>query len=136
MILKSMLDDNGVVRVVFCTVALGMGVNFVGLNHIIHYGAPSSIKDYYQECGRAGRSGEQAKSVVYWIPADAPLRINLGNPTNAETAAVRHYLENSHECRSVQLLRYFDSGSSTCASEQDPLLCCDVCASKSIEQPD
>ena len=32
-ILKSMLDVNGVVRVVFCTVALGMGVNFAGLNH-------------------------------------------------------------------------------------------------------
>ena len=135
-ILKSMLDENGVVRVVFCTVALGMGVNFVGLNHIIHYGAPSSIEDYYQECGRAGRSGEQAKSVIYWIPADAPLRKNLGNPANAEIAAVRHYLKNSHECRRDQLLRYFDSGSSSCASEQDPLLCCDVCACKNIEKPD
>ena len=59
------------------------------LNHIIHYGAPSSIEDYYQECGQAGRS---AKSVIYWIPADAPLRKNLGNPANAEIAAVRHYL--------------------------------------------
>ena len=42
-ILKSMLDRNGVVCVVFCTVALGRGVNFAGLNSIIHYGAPRSI---------------------------------------------------------------------------------------------
>ena len=90
-----MLDANGVVRVVFCTVILGMGVNFAGLNHIIHYGDPSSIEDYYQECGRPGRSGEQAKSVVYWIPTDAPLRKILGNPTIAEIDAVRHFLENT-----------------------------------------
>ena len=32
-----------IVRIVFATVALGMGVNFVGLNRVIHYGAPSSI---------------------------------------------------------------------------------------------
>ena len=135
-VLKSMLDENGIVRVVFCTVALGMGVNFSGLNYVIHYGAPSSIEDYYQECGRAGRSGKQAKSVVYWRPADAPLRKDLSNPSNAETAAVRHFLENSDECQRDQLLRYFDSGSTTCVYEQDTLLCCDVCARKSIEQPD
>ena len=52
-ILTSMQREDGVVRVVFATVALGMGVNFVGLNRVIHYGAPSSIEDYFQECGRA-----------------------------------------------------------------------------------
>ena len=35
-IMKSMVDANGVVRVVFTTVALGMGVNLAGLNTIIH----------------------------------------------------------------------------------------------------
>ena len=63
-ILKSMQDRSGLVRVVFCTVALGMGVNFAGLSYIIHYGAPRSIEDYFQQCGRAGRSGEPAKSVI------------------------------------------------------------------------
>ena len=37
-------------------------------------GAPRSIEDYFQECGRAGRSGDLAKSVIYWIPVEAPLR--------------------------------------------------------------
>ena len=60
-ILSSMQKD-GIVRVVFATVALGMGVNFVGLNRVIHYGTPSSIEDYFQECGRADRSGDPAKS--------------------------------------------------------------------------
>ena len=63
-ILSSMQKEDGIVRVVFATVALGMGVNFVGLNRVIHYGAPSSIEDYFQECGRAGRSGDPAKSTI------------------------------------------------------------------------
>ena len=73
-ILSSMQKEDGVVRIVFATVALGMGVNFVGLNRVIHYGAPSSIEDYFQECGRAGRSGDQAKSTIYWKASDAPLK--------------------------------------------------------------
>ncbi len=43
------------IRVVFTTIALGMGVNFVGLNRTIRYGAPTAIEDYFQESGRAGR---------------------------------------------------------------------------------
>ena len=89
-IMESMQKADGVVRVVFATVALGMGVDFVGLNSIIHYGAPSSIENYFQESGRAGRSGDPAKSVIYWKPSDAPLQKDLSKPRIAELAAVRH----------------------------------------------
>ena len=132
-ILKSMQDGSGVVRVVFCTVALGMGVNFADLNYVIHYGAPRSIEDYFQECGRAGRSGEPAKSVIYWTPVEAPLRKKLINPCDAEIAAVRHYLENVSECRRRQLLSYFDSSFCSDLVVQDHLLCCDVCANAIVE---
>ena len=39
-ILSSLEDSCGVVRIVFATIALGMGVNVAGLNTIWHYGAP------------------------------------------------------------------------------------------------
>lgn len=65
-ILKSLRESDGVVRVVVATVALGMGINLRDVNVILHYGAPQSIKDYFQESGRGGRSGEHAHSVVYW----------------------------------------------------------------------
>ena len=32
-----------------------------------------SIDDYFQESGGAGRSGNHAKSIVYWKPADSPI---------------------------------------------------------------
>ena len=36
-ILSSMQRADGTVRIVFATVALGMGVNLVGVNRVIHY---------------------------------------------------------------------------------------------------
>ena len=57
-ILESLSKPDGTVRVVFATTGLGMGVNFVGLRATIHYGAPRSLDDYFQESGRAGRAGQ------------------------------------------------------------------------------
>ena len=47
-IIQSLQDPNGVVRVVFASVAMGMGVDLQWVNIILHYGAPSSIEDYFQ----------------------------------------------------------------------------------------
>ena len=59
-ILDTLAVTDGVVRVVFATIALGMGVDMHGVNTIIHYGAPRSIEDYFQESGRGGRDGGNA----------------------------------------------------------------------------
>lgn len=126
-VMGSMQRVDGVVRIVFATVALGMGVNLVGVNNIIHYGAPSSLEDYFQESGRAGRTGDSAKSTIYWKPSDAPKKENLFSPRNAELASVRYYLENESDCRRQQLLKYFDS-TATASKNKDCFLCCDICA--------
>ena len=47
-IIRSLQDPNGVVRIIFASVAIGMGVDLQGVNIIVHYGAPSSIEDYFQ----------------------------------------------------------------------------------------
>lgn len=127
-ILQSFQHKDGIVRVVFATVALGMGVNFSSLNTTIHYGAPRCIDDFFQESGRAGRSGEPAKSIVYWQPSDAPLRKDQSDPKNAEVAAVRRYLENCEVCRRYQLLCYFDRDLANSLPSREKLTCCDVCA--------
>jgi len=127
---RSMQEPNGVVRIVFATIALGMGVNMVGVNTTWHYGAPSSLENYSQESGRAGRTGEHAKSIIFWKPADAPLHRDQSVPANVEFAAVRHYLENSLECRRIQLLRHFHPELARNLCPPPPLFCCDVCAGK------
>lgn len=125
-ILRSFSDPTGVVRVVFATVALGMGVNFSDVNDIAHYGAPQSLDDYFHESGRAGRSGAQAKSVVFWKPSDCPRKKEHLSRRDVEVLAVREYVENNAVCRRKWLLNYFDHECVLPAS--DPSLCCDVCA--------
>ena len=97
-ILKSLTQSGGTIRVVFATTAVGMGVHLVDLNCIVHYGAPSSIDDYFQESGRGGQSGGEAQSVIFWKPSDCPLRKDLATTLDHEMAAVRRYLENTTVC--------------------------------------
>jgi ATP-dependent DNA helicase RecQ len=49
-ILKSLLVPDGVVRIVFATVALGMGIDLRDVNTVIHYGVPQSVEEYFQQC--------------------------------------------------------------------------------------
>ena len=125
-IMKSLAKPDGVVRVVFATVAIGMGVDLRDVNTIIHYGAPHSIDDYFQESGRGGRSGQPAKSIVYWSPVDCPNRKQLSSTRDHEVAAVRKYLVNTSVCRRQLLLQHFDS---SCKShDENSDVCCDVCS--------
>lgn len=51
---------------------------------------PSTLDDYLQESGCAGHTGNQATSIVFWKPADAPLHRDLTISSNASVAAIRH----------------------------------------------
>ena len=55
-IMESLQDCHDTVRIVFACVAMGMGIDLHGVDIIIHYGAPSSIEDYFQASGRRGKS--------------------------------------------------------------------------------
>ena len=98
-IVKSITDAKGIVRVVFATVALGMGVNLAALNRIVHYGAPRSLDDYFQECGPAGRSGEQAFSTVFWCPK-----------TNSPCSKTRHYYSVISKSLYYNICTHFSNG--------------------------
>ena len=72
-IMGSLQDCHGTVRVVFASVAMGMGIDLHGVDTIIHYGAPSSIEDYFQASGRRELSGDSAYSIVYRTPKDCKI---------------------------------------------------------------
>ena len=124
LLLKSLTIPDGKVRIVFATSALGMGIHMTDVNTIVHYGAPSSIDDYFQSSGRGGRSGSEARSIVFWIPHDCPLRKNPKTTRDNEVVSVRNYLENA-TCRRSWLLKYFDP---FLTSNVTPAHCCDICA--------
>lgn len=122
---ESLLCETGTVRVIFATNALGMGVNMAGVNNIIHYGAPRPIEDYFQESGRAGRTGDQAYSTIFWKPSNCPMYEHPETVHECETNAVRHYVENSVTCRRQLLLQHFDE--SITEANHNPMYCCDIC---------
>lgn len=63
-VIKS-LNGQGNCRVVVATTALGMGLNFPNISHVVMYGAPEDPEDIVQQVGRAGRNGQQSHAVLY-----------------------------------------------------------------------
>ena len=98
-ILNGLAVHDGIVRVVFAAIALGMDIDLKDINTVVHYGAPQSMEDYFQENGRGSSSGEDAVSTVYWKPADCPVRKQLTTPRDHELITVRRYVENVTVCR-------------------------------------
>ena len=62
-VIKS-LNGQGNCRVVIATTALGMGLNFPNIGHVVMYGAPEDPEDIVQQVGRAGRNGLQSHAVL------------------------------------------------------------------------
>ncbi|CAB4018405.1 Bloom syndrome -like, partial [Paramuricea clavata] len=108
--------ENGTVRVVFCTIAFGMGVN---VNVVIHLGPSGGLDDYLQESGRVGRDKANAHAIL--------LKYKGCTCNRNITKQMKEYVRNTTECRRVLLLKLFVSNPQPNAILHS---CCDICAGK------
>jgi ATP-dependent DNA helicase RecQ len=97
------------------TIAFGMGINKPDVRFVFHYDLPRTLESYYQESGRAGRDGEDAKTVLFFSAGDINKLEYLIKQKNdpQEQLVARQQLKQvidyaeGNSCRRQIILRYF-----------------------------
>lgn len=103
---------NGQVQIIAATSAFGMGIDKDSLTFIIHYNMPQSLEEYYQEAGRAGRNGRDARCMLFYSREDLAIGKALAqqqdNPERALQLLASMWDYCHHDgCLRNYILRYF-----------------------------
>jgi ATP-dependent DNA helicase RecQ len=82
----------GSAEVVVATNAFGMGVDKAEVRTVAHWALPTSLEAYYQEAGRGGRDGRQARAVLLASRMDLGRLIRFINERDTSVDDVKRYM--------------------------------------------
>ena len=119
-IVRELCNEHSKLRLVFTTVALGMGLNAPHVRHVIHYKPPTSLEKYFQETGRAGRDGRPATATLYFNNTD----VRKNRP--GITSSMIKYCKNTEKCMRMLMLEHFGYSA---PADRDINTCCSICKS-------
>ena len=84
---------NDEVRVMVATNAFGMGIDKPDVRMVVHYDLPSSLEEYYQEAGRAGRDGLPSYALTIVAKSDKATLTRRLNDSFPEKDFIRRVYE-------------------------------------------
>jgi len=114
----------GRARVLVATSAFGMGVDYPDVRAIVHFQAPGSLEAYYQEAGRAGRDGEDARCTLLYDHADRGVQLYFARK-RSKVELLAAYARGT-QCRWKMILEYFDEK----VEQSDECGACDNCVQR------
>jgi ATP-dependent DNA helicase RecQ len=114
----------GAARTMVATNAFGMGIDRPDIRHIVHYQLPGSLEAYYQEAGRAGRDGEEARCTLLYDLADRRVQLYFARK-RSKVELLAAYARGT-QCRWKMVLEYFDEAVET----DDECGHCDNCVQR------
>jgi superfamily II DNA helicase RecQ len=104
---------NGECKVMVANSSFGMGIDKKDVRYVIHARIPTSIEEYYQQCGRAGRDELPAKCVLFYKYGDKSTLLKLFQSQSEQTQQVAsvneliNFLEDPVQCRHKCLMLFF-----------------------------
>ena len=99
-IVDELVQGKSKLRIIFATVAFGIGLDIRNIRQVIHIGVPYTMEEYFQEARRSGRDGLPAKAHIFFNSRD----ISRGRKQLSDV--MRKYVEDK-KCKREMILNYF-----------------------------
>jgi ATP-dependent DNA helicase RecQ len=122
-------DDfmSGKARTMVATNAFGMGIDRPDIRYVVHYQLPGSLEAYYQEAGRAGRDGKEARCTLLYDHGDRQVQLYFARK-RSKLEEMTAYARRT-QCRWKMILGHFGEeidGDTECGA-------CDNCVQRKAD---